>query len=49
MSIVGKPENLGVVVMLNEVGVPVQLLWQLQAKTARETPTTQGVVEKAYV
>jgi hypothetical protein len=42
-SIAGKPETLVVVVMTNEVGVAAQLLWQLQAKTARGMSIVPGV------
>jgi hypothetical protein len=40
-SIAGKPETLVVVVMTNEVGVAVQLLWQLQAETGRGMTTAR--------
>ena len=48
-SIAGKPETLVVMVMTNEVGVPVQLLWKLQAKTARGMSTVRGVAEMVCV
>jgi len=48
-SIAGKPETLVVVVMTNGVGVAVQLLWQLQAKTAQGMTTARGVAEMVCV
>ena len=35
--------------MTNEVGVAVQLMWQLQAKTVRGMSTERGVAEMACV
>jgi hypothetical protein len=49
-SIAGKPETLVVVVMTNEVGAAVRLMWwQSRARTARGTTTVRAVGEMVCV
>lgn len=48
-SIAGKPETLVVVVMANEVGAAVQLLWELHAKIAKEMMIVREVAEMVCV